>query len=483
MQVPTLLLQPPEDANALDEALGVCDLAGLVLDPWQVTALGSMLGESGGRWAATECGLIVPRQNGKGGVLEARALYELFVVAADRPNHLIIWTAHEFKTAQEAFLRMRALIQSSPVLMAAVAKVRTANGEEGFELHNGARLRFLARSKGSGRGFSADLLILDEAFQLPPAVIRATLSTLSARPDPQIIYTTTPPEKADEAARHIIGARKRAHDGASGLAWCEWAAERPEVENVDELRAWASDPEVWRRHNPAMGIRLTEEFTRTEFDAMVAANDLEGFIRERLGEWPPEEVSEADRVISVAAFDRAVERGSAPGVAHDGPIVLGLDRSPTTGETAIVAVGGCGAGLLVEVVDCRGGVGWLVGRVADLVARHDIQCVTWDERGPLRDVSDELTEAVGDRARMLATADVVEASMRLVRAFDEDRIVVAPSAWMSDAVANATARKVGDAWAVERRGPVSVASVVAAGFGLLIVETEPYGAALDQILV
>ncbi len=485
-QAPTLLVRPPEAVSALDECLAICDIAGLVLDPWQVTAVGSMLGEDEyGRWAATECGLDVPRQNGKGGVLEARALYELFIVGADRPNHLIIWTAHEFKTAQEAFLRMKTLIINSPALMKNVSNIRNANGEEGFELANGARLRFVARGKNSGRGFSADLLILDEAQVLPAAMIRATMPTLSARPNPQIIYAGTPPETGGGDATHWVATRKRAHSDKPGrLAWVEWATEIPDGIGPDELLELAADPERWRAANPAMGIRLTEEFTRTEFDAMVAANDLAGFMRERLGVWPEAVTDEADRIISADDYGAAVERGALPGVEHVGPVVLSVDGSPSTGGAAIVAVGECSTGgLLIELVDARGGVGWVPGRVVELVADHDVSAVVFDERGPLRSVSTELLEAADGRGRELGTAEVVDASMRLARAFSEGRVVVAASPELAEAAMWAKARKVGEGWAIERRVPVSVAPMVAASFGVLIAETEPHGSALDQILV
>jgi hypothetical protein len=126
-----------------------------MLDDWQRHILSVALGErSDGKWAAFEVGLIVGRQNGKGAVLEARELAGLFLFG----EQLILHSAHEFKTAQEAFRRVLALVQNTPDLERLVSRVRTSHGEEGIELRSGARLRFVARSTGSGRGFSGDVV-------------------------------------------------------------------------------------------------------------------------------------------------------------------------------------------------------------------------------------------------------------------------------------------------------------------------------------
>ena len=84
----------------------------------------------------------MPRQNGKGAILEAIELAGLFLFG----EQLILHSAHEFKTAQEAFRRVLQLVENTDHLRKRVARVRTSHGEEGIELTTGARLRFVARS-------------------------------------------------------------------------------------------------------------------------------------------------------------------------------------------------------------------------------------------------------------------------------------------------------------------------------------------------
>src|SRR3954469_18238821 len=188
VQRPRVSNVPVYATSAGQEAADLAAAAGLVLDDWQRPVLDVALGErADGKWSAFEVGLIVGRQNGKGSILEARELAGLFLFG----EQLILHSAHEFKTAQEAFRRVLGLVQNTPDLEKLVSRVRTSHGEEGIELRNGARLRFVARSTGSGRGFSGDVVILDEAYKLPAQAMGALLPTMAARPNPQVWYTSS----------------------------------------------------------------------------------------------------------------------------------------------------------------------------------------------------------------------------------------------------------------------------------------------------
>jgi hypothetical protein len=142
-------------------------------------------------------------------VLEARELAGLYLF----DEALILHSAHEFKTAAEAFRRILSLIQNTPDLDRLVQRIRTSHGDEGIELRSGQRLRFVARSTGSGRGFSGDCVILDEAYRLPNSAMAALLPTMAARPNPQLWYTSSAPLPIEESdtLRRLC---KRGRDGA-----------------------------------------------------------------------------------------------------------------------------------------------------------------------------------------------------------------------------------------------------------------------------
>jgi phage terminase large subunit-like protein len=272
-QRPRLQSAPRSVASEGDRVAELAGAAGLDLDDWERWVLSQGLGRAAdGKWAAFETALIVARQNGKGAILEALELAALFL--DDFGVELILHSAHEFKTASEAFRRVQARIDNHPSFRRRVRQVYLQRGAESIELRNGKRLRFIARSGGSGRGFSADLVILDEAYELGDAAMAALLPTLSARPNPQIWYTSTAGLPSSSQLGLVRERGLRGDDPS--LAFFEWS--------VDPGDYNPADPRCWAQANPGLGIRITEDYVAKERMALSPSE----FARERLsvGDYP-----------------------------------------------------------------------------------------------------------------------------------------------------------------------------------------------------
>ena len=426
-QRPRVSSVPVGDEAAGVEAVELAESVGLVLDDWQRFALSSFLRERPGpRWAAFECGLVVPRQNGKGAILEARELAGLFLFG----ERLILHSAHEFKTAQEAFARVLALVENTDDLRKRVARIRTSHGEEGIELLTGQRLRFVARSTGSGRGFSADCVILDEAMVLPESSMGALLPTLSARPNPQIWYTSSAGRGDSDVLRSV---RDRAVKGESGgLAYLEWSADPKD--SADDEGAWASA-------NPALGIRIGRDHVAREFDAMPPAE----FARERLGIW--DVPAGADVVIDLDAWRACLDSGSS---VVD-PVAFGVDVSPD-GSASISVAGSRPDGLVhVEVVDHRSGTSWVTGRLQELVRRWSPSCIVLDAASPVGALLPDL-DRVGLSVSSVAGREAAQAAVAFTALVSQRQVRHLEQADLNAAVAAAKRRMVGDLWAFGRRG-------------------------------
>ena len=190
------------------EAVELAASVGVHLDPWQQYALEVGCAETAdGKWAAFEVAVIAPRQNGKDEIFLAREIAGGWLFDED----LQLFSCHEFKTAAEGFRRLLAVVEASDDLSRKVRKVRTSHGEEGIELLGGQRMRFIARSTGSGRGFTGDVVYLNEAYQLGPENMAALLPTLSSRPNPQIWYGSS---AAMSTSVQLHALRRRALGGS-----------------------------------------------------------------------------------------------------------------------------------------------------------------------------------------------------------------------------------------------------------------------------
>lgn len=450
-QRPRILTGPEYESSPGKEAIDLAAMCGLHLYPWQQLVLTESLGENtvngSRRWASFEVGLVVPRQQGKGSILEARELFALFLEPREK---LILHSSHEFKTSVEAFLRIKTLIDGSDWLTRKVKHIRTSHGDEGIELIDGSRLRFVARSSGSGRGFSADLLILDEAYNLGADQMAALLPTLSARPNPQVWYTSSAGMASSEQLRSV---RIRGRKGDSDrLTYFEWSC--PEGADMD-------DPEMWAQANPSMGYRVEQDFIAAERKALPD----EVFARERLGIWSEDNER---AVIEPKMWAALADPDSRPG----SKIAFAVDAKPDRSVAAIASAGRREDGRLhTKIVDHRPGMGWIVERLASLKERYRPIAVALDPSGPagslIADLADIGIEPILINAREMGQAcgafhnDVMNDQLRHT---DQDSL--------NNAVMAATTRNLGDAWAWDRRRgrgdicPLVAATLATHGFRL-----------------
>lgn len=329
---------------------------GRPLDPWQASiALDAFAVRADGLWSAFELLVLLSRQNGKGGVTEAIELGGLFLFH----DPLILHSAHQFKTSTAAFRRLQDIIDGSDWLTKRVKMISRSKGDESIELTRaagGGRLQFVARTLGSGRGLTGSKNIFDEAWALTVGQYAAQTPTLATIPNPQIIYTTTPPDDdigpVPEDAM-LPSVRQRAHDGDDRIAVYEWSP----PEKYDR-----TDRDVWYDCNPALGIRISEWFLAKQLAAFTKAGKPEKFDTEHLGDWP----IRAAREWSVIPRDDWLARHD-PHSAPVDPVAFAIatNREHTW---ASIGVGAARADGLRhgEVIDRRPGTGWVVQRAVDL---------------------------------------------------------------------------------------------------------------------
>lgn len=458
--LPRVRVAPRAASSEAEHASFLSSGYGLTPDDWQEDVLDDWLGRRrDGRWAAATCGLAVPRQNGKNGVIEIRELFGMVAL-----GEKFLHTAHEVKTARKAFLRIASFFENVrhyPELAALVKEIRKTNGQEAIVLTTGGSCEFIARSKGSGRGFTVDVLVCDEAQDLTDEELAALLPTISAAPlrNPQVILTGTPPDP-DKGQRGEVFTRVR-RDGVARtdkrLAWTDYGAPDGPMPDIDAR-------ELWARTNPAAGSgRLQVAEIERERGLMAP----ERFAAERLGWWgDPNAATSTAFGLGVWA---SLFNPDAPVMVDAIGIAVSLDRSCAS----IGAAGITGERAVVAKVDRREGVGWVLAEAARI--QRDRNCaVAVDEGGPASDLIDPL-EAMGVRVERMKTADVKDACAAIFDRAQAGTLVHPGHPDLDAAVAGARKRDVGDRWAWGRKqSTADVSMLEAVTFALWAAKPSAY---------
>lgn len=388
-QTPRIANFPKGKWSDADDCAFLAEAYGLKPDPWQMNVLKAWMNKTADdRWAAGRWGIAVPRQNGKNGILE---MVELFFMV--ELGLKILHTAHEVKTARKAFLRILSFFENErlyPELAAMVKEIRKTNGQEKILLHHrdceggdgcgcketGGSVEFIARSKGSGRGFTVDVLVCDEAQEYGEDAQAALLPTISSAPsgDPLQILMGTPPAPGMDGS---VFTRLRTV-GVSGkdkrVSWVEWS-----IDNSAKI----SDRANWMASNPSLGIRLNINTVADEFGAM----SPEMFARERCGRW--DIGAGGTRAFNVDDWNQLKAMPPSDGIrcfgvkfsADGSHVALGAAMRPSDGPTHVEAIKsapmGDGITWLVDylearkariaqvVIDGRAGTGYLVQALHD----------------------------------------------------------------------------------------------------------------------
>jgi hypothetical protein len=439
---------PPSSSTLGHKAATFARRHGIALDRWQRAALVDLLGKrEDGAWAAREGCLVVPRQNGKTEVLLARALYGLY----ELHERLVVYSAHQWDTSLEAFRRLLDVIESSDELSARVKKVRHAAAQEGVELDDGCRVRFRTRSRGGARGFSADLVVFDEAAFLPEAVHAALVPTLSARSaTAQVLYAAAACDQLYNADGVVLaGLRERGLAGDDpALAYLEYSAavldDTGAEVPLDRLTAeMLADVGLWEQANPAMPARIDAEHVAWELRAMAPR----GFGCERLciGDYPRTD-GELQTPIHLDDWLALVDEDSEP----IDPVCIAFDVSPDRRSSIAVAGRRADGHFHVEIVDAREGTGWLVPRLGELVGRHEPWLVVADAYGPAGIVVEKLEDA-GVSVERVTAGQLAQSCGLLLDMVSEATVRHLGSAELTAALKGAATRPLGDAWAWRRR--------------------------------
>ncbi|MDN5725169.1 MAG: DEAD/DEAH box helicase family protein [Propionibacteriales bacterium] len=438
-QTPRLHIAPLRDNTTYGDIAAAFAASYLLTpDPWQQLVLDDWLREVDGKWASLTCGLSVPRQNGKNALVEIR---ELFGTVGR--GEKILHTAHQVKTAQKHFRRLKHFFGKRandpdakfPELNALVEEIRNVNGQEAITLKNGGSIEIVARSTGSGRGFTVDVIVCDEAQDMSDDDQEALLATSSSAPlgNPQWIYTGTPPGPKVNGEVFTRVRTEALQTEPYRMSWHEWSA---------EIGADLDDRTVWRQVNPAL---LTGRLLWDVVAGERGSFSDEGFSRERLGMWGE---TSAASVISTDAWGSCADEHS---VAIE-KLVLGIDINPERTMATVGLAGRRADGRLhVEVVETRQGIAWVAAFVKNLHAKNRIATVVVDARSAAASLIDDFRRE-GIRVTVTGSSDMGAACGRIYDGVMDMQLVHIGQPQLAAAIAGARKRNIGTegAWGWNR---------------------------------
>ncbi|MBB5075832.1 terminase large subunit domain-containing protein [Nonomuraea endophytica] len=214
------------------------------------------------------------RQAGKSRTLAVIALHGAFTQAGYR---VLVLSAGE-DAAKDLMAEISGLA-SSPLLAGSVVDDNASR----VTLTNGSTIRCVPASEKQVRGKSVDLLILDEAAQIPDELWRAARYSIIARPESRVVLASTPFGGRDRffAQLYHLGT-----NGAEGYASFHWPSTVSPLVDAALLEDWRRQDPEWVFRQEVLAEWVEDEaayFTAEELLGAVADYEL----------WSPERVKAA----------------------------------------------------------------------------------------------------------------------------------------------------------------------------------------------
>jgi len=293
---------------------------GINLMEWQrfVCIHGHKIREDG-RWAHSELGLIMARQQGKSTLMMLRILTGMFVWG----EGLQLASAHRLTTSLETFRQIVGLIETNPKLEKEVKKIRWQHGAEEIELFGNRRFVVKA-ANNAARGLSKpETIHLDELREYKDEDAWSSMRySMMAAKNPQVwIYSSA----GDQHSVILNKLRERALASATTndpIGWFEWSAE-PDAPIL--LPSGEMNWSAFAQANPSLGITLHPD------NLKAVINDPPDIVRtEVLAQW-------VDTINSaIDAQKWAMCQIDAIPLDPEQPTWLGLDLSPDRKFGALV---------------------------------------------------------------------------------------------------------------------------------------------------
>ena len=271
-----------------------------------------------GRLRFRRAGIFVPKKNRKSSLMSQLSQY---LITCHAPAQDVFLAANDRLQARTMYRMVRQSVEASPTLSKLLEVVDSRSIIRNRE--TGKEIRCLSSDSWRNEGLNGSV-ILDEihSFRTPDLV-------------DALIYATR------GTANGLVISISTAGDNRNGIGWrwwqdCELSIKDPKVNPTFYGLIYAaaedddfSDPKVWRKANPSMGVAFPEdEFAADYQDACTDGRKMSKFLRYSLNVW-----QQADaRWFHGDAFAKC--RKDPPQPLDGRPCVVGVDLASNLDMTA-----------------------------------------------------------------------------------------------------------------------------------------------------
>ena len=293
-----------------------------LLAPWQAELASTLFGTLTQRGARQYkfVWLEAPRKSGKSTLAAAIMLYMLLV--DEEAGAEIANCSSSSASATVCFNIARSMVQNN-ANMSAVCNVRSR-----LISYKNNQIRMISNPSRSLGGMDLSMAIIDDVQNISQHEVHEALKCCTAaRSSPIILYLASAGCEKSSLGWHLHRYAERL--AAGDIDDASWLvrifAARPEDD-------W-TDPTVWKRSHPGLGVTVSEAFFREECSrALAAPGNVDAFRRSFLNIWTDRssrwlDMDNWDRCARTIDWDRYRGR----------PCRIGLDLSATMDLTAVVA--------------------------------------------------------------------------------------------------------------------------------------------------
>lgn len=395
----------PERETFGPELATIAEQLGQPFMPWQrlVAEIGGEIDPETRLPAYREVMVTVPRQSGKTALFLSWQLHRCLSPRWVHPQRSV-FTAQTGSDARQKWLdELFPLIRNSP-LKRFVERITQGMGNESIRFTTGSSIRLLSTSRSSGHGKTLHQAVEDEIWHdvdfRREQALRPAMITI---PDAQLLPCSTAGTDASVMLNQKIkqGRAAAVEDTGRDVAYIEFSAP-PRWDPFDD--------EVYYSFHPALcpdppcrcgDGQWRHTITIDALHAERTALDPAEFAR-AYGNVP--NIPDDAREIPAAAWAQVLDPVAAP---TGDELRFGLDIPEDRSAGAITVCGDA----VIELLEYRPGVGWILDRAKELADRWDGVFVL-DDGGPGRYFADDLRDA-GVRVERFGGPDVAAACGRM----------------------------------------------------------------------